>query len=49
MWGATIAPPRYKESFVVTFVDDYDAIKEWSQLMKLKWRYRKHLKKEKMS
>ena len=49
MWGATIAPPRYKESFVVTFVDDYVAIKEWSQLMRLKWRYRKHLRKEKIS
>lgn len=28
MWGATIAPPRYKEGYVVTFVDKYCAIKE---------------------
>ncbi|MBS7576477.1 MULTISPECIES: HD domain-containing protein [unclassified Enterococcus] len=28
MWGATIAPPKYKESFIVTFVDKYWAIKE---------------------
>lgn len=28
MWGATIAPPRYKESYVVTMVDKYWAIKE---------------------
>lgn len=49
MWGATITPPRYKESFVVTFVDDYVAIKELSQMMKFKWRHRKHLRKEKIS
>ncbi|QZN89254.1 HD domain-containing protein [Vagococcus lutrae] len=28
MWLATIAPPRYKESFVVTFVDKYCATHE---------------------
>lgn len=28
MWGATIAPPRYKESYIVTMVDKYWAIKE---------------------
>ena len=28
MWGATIAPPRYKESYIVTIVDKYWAIKE---------------------
>lgn len=28
MWGATIAPPKYKESYIVTFVDKYCAIKE---------------------
>ena len=49
MWGATIAPPRYKESFVVTFVDDYVAIKEWTQLMKMKWKHHKLFKKEKLS
>ena len=28
MWGASIAPPRYKEGYVVTMVDKYCAIKE---------------------
>lgn len=28
MWGATLAPPRYKESFIVTMVDKYWATKE---------------------
>lgn len=28
MWGATIAPPRYKEGYIVTLVDKYWAIKE---------------------
>ena len=31
MWGATLAPPRYKESFVVTMVDKYWAVKEASE------------------
>lgn len=41
MWGATIAPPRYKESYIVTLVDKYCAIKEASQPfslnVKTKW------------
>lgn len=41
MWGATIAPPRYKESYIVTFVDKYCAIKESMEPMtdnvKQKW------------
>ncbi|MDQ0222236.1 HD domain-containing protein [Streptococcus moroccensis] len=28
MWGATIAPPRYKESYIVTTVDKYWAVRE---------------------
>lgn len=28
MWLATIAPPKYKESYIVTFVDKYCAISE---------------------
>lgn len=28
MWGATIAPPRYKEGYIVTAVDKYWAVKE---------------------
>jgi Predicted HD superfamily hydrolase len=30
MWGATIAPPRYKESYIVTLVDKYCAVEEAS-------------------
>lgn len=30
MFGATIAPPRYKESYIVTMVDKYCAVKEAS-------------------
>ena len=33
MWGATIAPPRYKESYIVTMVDKYCAVKEASEPM----------------
>lgn len=28
MWGATIAPPVYKEGYIVTMVDKYWAVKE---------------------
>jgi uncharacterized protein len=28
MWGATITPPKYKESYIVTMVDKYCAIRE---------------------
>ncbi|WEV44811.1 HD domain-containing protein [Streptococcaceae bacterium ESL0687] len=38
MWGATIAPPKYKESFVVTFVDKYCAVKERYIPLANKWR-----------
>jgi uncharacterized protein len=42
MWGATIAPPKYKESYIVTMVDKYCAVKEASEPMtnsvKSKWR-----------
>lgn len=31
MWGATIAPPKYKEGYIVTFVDKYCAVKEAAQ------------------
>lgn len=44
MWGATIAPPRYKESFIVTFVDDYVACMEGKTTAKYKWNRRKHFK-----
>ncbi|MGX7198653.1 HD domain-containing protein [Enterococcus nangangensis] len=46
MWGATIAPPRYKESYIVTMVDKYCAIKESMQPMTAsvgkKWRTLRH-------
>lgn len=46
MWGATIAPARYKESFVVTFVDDYVAIKEWTNWWRWRWKHHKLFKKK---
>ena len=43
MWGATLALPRYKESYIVTMVDKYCAIKEvLSPAMgqiKVRWRH----------
>ena len=30
MWPVTFSTPHYLETFVVTFVDKYCAIKEWS-------------------
>lgn len=42
MWGATLTPPRYKESFVVTFVDDIVAVGEWRRSVGYKWQSRKH-------
>jgi uncharacterized protein len=41
MWGATVALPRYKESYIVTFVDKYWAIREVLQPFILKFRQRK--------
>ncbi len=43
MWGATIAPPRYKEGYVVTMVDKYCAVKEalLPLIQKLKFRTRR--------
>lgn len=40
MWGATIAPPKYKESYIVTLVDKYCAIKEASEPMAANMRNR---------
>lgn len=41
MWGATIAPPKYKESYIVTLVDKYCAIQEATspivESLRLKW------------
>lgn len=30
MWGATVAMPKYRESFIVSLVDDYCAVNEFS-------------------
>lgn len=34
MWGATIAPPRYKEGYIVIMVDKYWAIREAARPLK---------------
>ena len=49
MWGATVAPPRYKEGYIVTIVDKYWAIKEamapvWKRIAKRRLFHRKMLK-----
>ncbi|GBG95934.1 HD domain-containing protein [Lactococcus termiticola] len=44
MWGATLNPPRYKESWLLTFVDDYVAMKEGAQTARFKWANRKRLR-----
>ena len=41
MWGATLAFPRYKESYVVTMVDKYWAIREASLPLQRRWQNRK--------
>ena len=45
MWGATIAPPRYKESWVVTLADDYVAMTEGVETARFKWKTRKYIKR----
>ncbi|WP_161978879.1 HD domain-containing protein [Streptococcus sp. S784/96/1] len=40
MWGATIAPPRYKEGYIVTMVDKYWAIKEAATPLRHVWQRR---------
>ena len=34
MWPVTFSAPKYLESYVITFVDKYCAIKEWSNYCK---------------
>ncbi|SKA06628.1 uncharacterized protein SAMN02745116_02295 [Pilibacter termitis] len=48
MWGATIAPPKYKESYIVTMVDKYCAIKEVLLPIKLRFQNRKWLRKKEL-
>lgn len=44
MFGATIAPPRYKESWIVTCVDKYWAVREATLPLQRKWKNRKILR-----
>ncbi|MGT2887777.1 HD domain-containing protein [Streptococcus didelphis] len=46
MWGATIAFPRYKESYIVTLVDKYWAIKEAATPLRKHWANRRILKRK---
>lgn len=40
MWPVTLSTPRYLETLIVTFVDKYCAIKEWSNYTKfLLWNW----------
>lgn len=38
MFGATLAPPRYKEAWIVTCVDKYWAVKEFLTPLRTKWK-----------
>ena len=44
MWGATIAPPRYKEGYIVTMVDKYWAVKEALTPLRMAYKKRKEKK-----
>ena len=44
MFGATIAPPRYKEAWIVTCVDKYWAVREATLPWQHKWKNRKILR-----
>lgn len=44
MFGATVAPPRYKESWIVTCVDKYWAVREATLPLQHKWKNRKILR-----
>ncbi|KYP17454.1 HD domain-containing protein [Streptococcus parauberis] len=46
MWGATIAFPRYKESYIVTMVDKYWAVKEAATPMRNRWENRRFFNKK---
>ena len=34
MWPITFLPPKYLESFIITFIDKFCALKEWSNYCK---------------
>ncbi|KRM57143.1 HD domain-containing protein [Secundilactobacillus malefermentans] len=40
MWGATLATPKYKESMIVSLVDDYEAVNEFFSPLRTKWQHR---------
>lgn len=42
MWGATVGRPRYRESYIVSLVDDYCAVAEFCSPMWLKLKKRLH-------
>ena len=44
MFGATVAQPRYKESWIVTCVDKYWAVREATLPWQHKWKNRKILR-----
>ncbi len=44
MFGATLAPPRYKEAWIVTCVDKYWAVREASLPLQAMWKNRKILR-----
>ena len=46
MWGATIAPPKYKESYIVTMVDKYWAVKEAATPLRNRIKNRKHFRRK---
>ena len=46
MWGATIAPPKYKESYIVTMVDKYWAVKEAATPLRNRIKNRKFLRRK---
>ena len=46
MWGATICPPKYPEGYIVTAVDKYSAISEYSGHLATKM---EHILKQRLS
>lgn len=44
MFGATLAPPRYKEAWIVTCVDKYWAVREATLPLQTMWKNRKILR-----
>lgn len=48
MWGATVAPPRYKEGYIVTMVDKYWAVKEAITPLRRHWKKRPFLRRKEL-